>query len=202
MGNVPADKKCGGTNSVSETAPSGQSHKLNRLELSSLTHSTAATSAQPNSRQSSGLPEPRYGSPSPMNMGNMSYALPGHQSQYDQIQYPAGQNMMYPMPMPYVPYANQPMHNIPQHPPYPHGYYPYGHYPLPRGQMHSGSPVGRTQSNLPPKPDFPKEAEKRFTQLEYDVSKTIVDGSNPMKLVPTQPLSFGECVKPLTGTTC
>jgi hypothetical protein len=29
-----------------------------------------------------------------------------------------------------------------------------------------------------------KEADKRVADLEYDVSKTIVDGSNPMKSVP------------------
>lgn len=62
--------------------------------------------------------------------------------------------------------------------------------------MHA-PPVGQTQT-ASPKPDLRKEADKR-AQLEYDVSKTIVDGSNPMKLVQPQPCLSGECLNPSSG---
>lgn len=158
-------------------------------------------------------------------MGNMSYALPGHSQQYDQMQYPAhGQSMMYPMPMPYgpntgvsygvpypyppysiqhppghgshyTPYANQPMQNIPgQTSPYAPGYYPYGNYMHPTGQIHqTSSPVGPAQTNSSKPGSLRKESDKPIVQPEYDVSKSIVDGSNPMKLVLPQPLLSGEC---------
>lgn len=60
--------------------------------------------------------------------------------------------------------------------------------------MHA-PPVGQTQT-ASPKQDLRKEADKRAVQLEYDVSKTIVDGSNPMKLVQPQPFLSGECLNP------
>lgn len=218
MGHVPSDKTTDGTPPISG-APSGQS---NGFKSKPLTHlSTAPSARPPNDRQNSAFTGNRYGSPSPLSMGNMAYALPGHHPQYDELQYPTGQGMMYPMPMPYGPnsgmaaysvpypyppytipphgphyqqYGNQPMPNLPQHPPYPQGYYPYGNYPIPRGPMHA-PPVGQTQT-ASPKQDLRKEADKRAVQLEYDVSKTIVDGSNPMKLVQPQPFLSGECLKP------
>jgi hypothetical protein len=230
MGNVSSDKTTDGTTPVSEsTSESGQSGMSSSGKSS--TNLPAASFDQPSrpNVRHPGFTEPRYGT-SPLNMGNMSYALPGHPQQYDQMQYPAhGQGMMY-MPMPYgpntgvpygvpypyppysiqhppghashyQPYANQPMQNIPgQSSPYASGYYPYGTYVHPTGPMHqNGSPVGRAQTNSPPKPaSLRKEAERQIAQLEYDVSKTIVDGSNPMKLVLPQPLLSGECFQSLT----
>lgn len=224
MGNDPSDKET--DTPGSETARSGQSHAM---KPGSLTHLLAAPSTRPNVRHVSGFTETRYGSTSPLNMGTMSYALPGHHSQYDPMQYPAGQNVMYPMPLPYAPntgvpyglpypyphylaqqpphghhyqsYANQHLHNIPQSSPYPQSYYPYGNRAGHRDQIHTGSPVGRTQTNANPsaKLDLRKESEKQMTQLEYDVSKTIVDGSNPMKLGPPCPLLSGECVETSRG---
>jgi hypothetical protein len=233
MGNVPSDKATDGKVPVSESIASQprqcgiySSWKL----FAKMSTASSEPSRPPNVSQHLGYTETRYGaSPSPLNMGNMSYALPGHSQQYDPMQYPAhGQGMMYPIPMPYgpntgvsygvpypyppysiqhqghgspyQPYQNQPMQNIPgQSSPYAPGYYPYGNYMHP-GQMHqTGSPVGRAQTNSPPKPgSVRKDTDKRITQLEYDVSKTIVDGSNPMKLVLSQPLLSGECFKPLT----
>jgi hypothetical protein len=222
MGNVSSDKTIDGTTPVSE--PQGQLGYISFGKLS--TKFPAASSDQPARNVRPGYTE-RYGN-APLNMGNMSYALPGH-PQYDQMQYPAhGQGMMY-MPMPYGPgpspgvpygvpypyppysiqhpshashyqsYANQPMQNMPQSSPYA-GYYPYANYAHPPGPMHqAGPPVGRAQTNSPSKPPaLRKEAEKQIAQLEYDVSKTIVDGSNPMKSVPAQPPHSGECLLPPT----
>ncbi|CAG7953774.1 unnamed protein product [Penicillium salamii] len=205
MGHVPSDKKTDGTSPISGPA-AGQLHGIDPRPL---THQSTASARPSISRQGSGFAGNRYGSPSPLNMGNMSYALPGH-PQYDQIQYPPGQGMIYPMPMPYGPnagmaygvpypyppytispgphyqqYGNQPMQNIPQHTPYPQGYVPYGNYPVHRGQTHA-PPVAQPPTNES-KPDIRQENDRRTTLLEYDVSKTIVDGSNPMKLVPRQP---------------
>lgn len=56
--------------------------------------------------------------------------------------------------------------------------------------MHAPA-VGQAQTALS-NPDIRKEADRRTGQLEYDVSKTIVDGSNPMKLVTPQPFLSGE----------
>ncbi|KAJ5328971.1 hypothetical protein N7452_009361 [Penicillium brevicompactum] len=208
MGHVPSDKTTDGISPISGT-PCSQSNGVNPK---SPTHLPTASSARPpNDRQNSGFTGSRYGSPSPLNMGNMSYALPGHHPQYDQLQYPPGQGMMYPMPVPYIhnagmaysvpypyppytipphgphyqQYGNQPMQNIPQHSPYPQGYYPYTNYHLHQGQMHA--PVVGQAQTASSNPDMRKEADRRTGQLEYDVSKTIVDGSNPMKLVTPQP---------------
>ncbi|CAI7678346.1 unnamed protein product [Penicillium pancosmium] len=186
-------------------------------------------------------PHGRYAPPpSSMNMANMAYALPGHQStgspfeqQHHMHHYPAthAQGMMYPMQsmghypgqppagaVPYgVPYApNFPPYAMPQHPgaaqhgghyppfvsspsmqnmaghspSYGPGYYhpgysvPYGPGALPvptpmRQPPRQGSASGSrgSSSTSPSKRDVDKQ-----TVEEYDVSKTIVDGSNPMKL--------------------
>lgn len=220
MGNDLSDKTT--DTPGSETARSGQSHEM---KSGPLTHLLAAPSTRPNVRHIPGFTGTRYGSPSPLSMGTMSYALPGHHSQYDPMQYPAGQNVMYPMPLPYGPnagvpynvsypyppylmqqpphghhyqsYANQPLHNIPQSSPYPQNYYSCCNRAGHRDLMHTGSAVGRPQTNANPssKLDIRKESEKQIAQLEYDVSKTIVDGSNPMKVVPPYRLPSGECVE-------
>lgn len=56
--------------------------------------------------------------------------------------------------------------------------------------------VGQAQTALS-NPDIRKEADRRTGHLEYDVSKTIVDGSNPMKLVTPQPFLSGEYLESL-----
>lgn len=74
---------------------------------------------------------------------------------------------------------------------YPHSPYgvPYGHG-VPPGQMSQAASPVRTNTSSPSKlGSVRKEADKRMADLEYDVSKTIVDGSNPMKLVQPQPQS-------------
>ncbi|CAG7918193.1 unnamed protein product [Penicillium olsonii] len=208
MGHVPSGKKIDGNSPRSGTV-AGQSEGIDTRPL---THLSAAPSARPSiERQGSGFAGSRYGSPSPLNMGSMSYALPGH-PQYDQMQYPPGQGMIYPMSMPYGPnagmaygvpypyppyaipphgphyqhYGNQPMQNISQHTQYPQGYYSYSNYPVHRTQIHA-SPVALSRTNEP-KPDPRQENDKKTAFLEYDVSKTIVDGSNPMRLAPSQSL--------------
>jgi hypothetical protein len=180
-----------------------------------------------------------YGAPPPLDMGNMAYSLPAHQSQspYDQQhlvhQYPSpahAQGLVYPMPsmghypgqnpggMPYgVPFATPySPYAIPQHsaagshyPPfvasasmqgigpgqasvYGSAYYhppytaSYGHGPHPStGHPRPPGPHSRpaSRAHAPPaiagstKSDTDKQAAG-----EYDVSKTIVDGSNPMKM--------------------
>ncbi|KAJ5425485.1 hypothetical protein N7465_000555 [Penicillium sp. CMV-2018d] len=107
----------------------------------------------------------------------------------------------------YQPHGTQ-LHNLSpgQISPYGSGYYshspyptPYGHGMLPAGQMpQTASPV-RTNTSSPSKSGpLRKEADKRMAELEYDVSKTIVDGSNPMKLAPQPqpPLSDSSPLQP------
>lgn len=173
-----------------------------------------------------------------MNMGNMAYALPGHQSPaspFEQQQhmhhYPThAQGMVYPMPsmghypgqtpgaVPYgVPYppaftpypmpqhpgavqhgspyaqfvSSQSLQNMNGHAPaYGTGYYqagynaPYGPGAHPVGiQMRQQGQQSRqgsrsSASRSPTK----RDVDKQTTEAQYDVSKTIVDGSNPMKL--------------------
>ncbi|OQE20894.1 hypothetical protein PENFLA_c015G02276 [Penicillium flavigenum] len=73
----------------------------------------------------------------------------------------------------------------------PYGYYPHSPYGVPYGVTPTGqipqaaSPV-RTNTSSPPKPGPLRKEDKRV-DLEYDVSKTIVDGSNPMKLAQPKP---------------
>lgn len=176
-------------------------------------------------------PHAQYAPHSPMNMGNMAYALPGHQSTaspYDHLHHYPGthtQGMVYPMgPMghypgqhpgtavPYaVPYGPTPTFSpypMAQHPgaaqhgsPYPPfisspsmpnmsgpsptygpGYYhpgynaSYGPAAHPPVQMRQPIRQSRGSSTSPSKRDDKQSVE------EYDVSKTIVDGSNPMRL--------------------
>ncbi|KAJ5780854.1 Nucleotide-binding alpha-beta plait [Penicillium paradoxum] len=224
MGNVPSDKTPDGTDPVSES------------NVSRPSTSPAPPSRPSNVRYHSSFGDTRYGTTPSLNMGNMTYALPGQQgSPYEPPihQYPAahGQGMMYSMSMaPYghnpgsmaygVPFPVYPPYAIPTHPgsaqhghpyqpyaiqmpnvasgqtsPYSSGYYPHSPYSAHYGHgMHLGqiaqvgSPV-RTHTNSPLNPSSSrKETEKRMTDLEYDVSKTIVDGSNPMKPGQAQPL--------------
>ncbi|KAJ5124596.1 Nucleotide-binding alpha-beta plait [Penicillium bovifimosum] len=222
MGDVPPDKVSDGTAASESNGPGPDA--------------SAAVIARPsNVRHPSGFTEARYGTATSLNMGNMTYVLPGHQYDQPMHQYPAphGQGMVYPMPMaPYghnsgtmaygVPYAAYPPYAIPQptgitqhtNPyqsyasqlpntspspasPYGSGYYPPSPYGAPYGQgMHpatqvppAGSAFRRTQTDSPSKPNsLRREAEKRPTNLEYDVSKTIVDGSNPMRAPQSQSL--------------
>lgn len=185
-------------------------------------------------------PHGRYAPPSSMNMANMAYALPGHQStglpfeqQHHMHHYPAthAQGMMYPMQsmghypgqhptgaVPYgIPYApNFPPYAMPQHPgaaqhgghypsfvpnpslqnmtghspSYGPGYYhpgynvPYGPGALPvAAPMRQPSRQGSTSASRGSSSTSPSKRDvDRRTAEEYDVSKTIVDGSNPMKL--------------------
>ncbi|KAJ5355308.1 uncharacterized protein N7496_012520 [Penicillium cataractarum] len=187
----------------------------------------------------------RYGPPPPLNMSNMVYSLPNHQSSSSPFegqhlihQYPPAhpQGLVYPIQsmghyggpnsggsgpyaVPfapgYVPYsmqhpgtvqhvpghypqymANHSMQNMgPGQPPaYGAGYYQQGYTPSSRHGSQSG-PVqmrhsgaqsrqgslsqGNSASNTG---STKKETDKRVLEGEYDVSKTIVDGSNPMKL--------------------
>ena len=206
---------------------------------------------------STGYPGPRlYGPSSPLDMGNMAYSLPAHQTQpspYDQQhivhQYPSpahAQGLVYPMPsmspypvqnpgggMPYgVPFAptyssygaGQPVggHYPPfvpgssmqsmgpgQAPVYGASYYPtpytasYGHGVHPStGQPRPPGPQSRPPSRAPPIAFGPPKSDndKQSAEAEYDVSKTIVDGSNPMKLA--QPaLVFPESSLPTKSTS-
>lgn len=225
-----------------------EKHILTRILPFAIGNTKASQLAQPAptpisypSSPSGFPPHGRYASPqSSMNMANMAYALPGHQStgspfeqQHHMHHYPAthAQGMMYPMQsmghfpgqppggaVPYgVPYtpnfppyampqlpgttqhgghyppfvSNPSMQNMAGHSPsYGPGYYhpgysvPYGPGALPvptpmRQPPRQGSASGSrgSSSTSPSKRDVDKQ-----TAEEYDVSKTIVDGSNPMKL--------------------
>ncbi|KAJ5555446.1 Nucleotide-binding alpha-beta plait [Penicillium sp. DV-2018c] len=129
------------------------------------------------------------------NSGSMAYGVP----------YAAYQPYAFPQPTgisqhtnPYQSYANQ-MPNTNPSPASPYGpaYYPPSPYGTPYGQgMHPAGQVPRaksafrrTQSDLPSESNsLRRETEKRPTNLEYDVSKNIVDGSNPMRAAQSQSL--------------
>lgn len=133
------------------------------------------------------------------NTGGMAYGMP-------YPAYPPYAIPQHPGPVQhgthYQPHGTQMQNLSPgQISPYGSGYYPHSPYPAPYG--HGILPVGpmpqtaspiRTNTSSPTKPgSLRKEVDKRMADLEYDVSKTIVDGSNPMKLVPQpQPLLSGE----------
>jgi hypothetical protein len=202
----------------------------------------------------SAYPPGRYGPPSPLNMSNMAYSLPNHQSpsspfegQHLIHQYPSAhpQGLVYPIqfmghyPGPnsggnvpyavpfapgYVPYSMQHpgavQHvagNYPQYinnptmqnmgpgqgPAYGASYYHPGYAPSSRHGSQSG-PVqmrhlgsqsrqgslsqGTSAGNIG---HTKQDTDKRVLDGEYDVSKTIVDGSNPMKLAPVSSTSPG-----------
>ncbi|KAF3391319.1 Zinc finger CCCH domain-containing protein 45 [Penicillium rolfsii] len=197
------------------------------------------------------FPSGRYGPPSPLNMNNMTYSLPNHQSpsspfegQHLIHQYPSAhpQSLVYPIqsmgqyPGPnsggnipyavpyapgYVPYSMQPpgavQHITGPYPPYVNnptmqnmgpgrapaygsGYYHPGYAPPPRHgsqsgpvrMRHSGSQSRQgSLSQATPAENVKKDTDKRALDGEYDVSKTIVDGSNPMKLAPVSSVSAG-----------
>lgn len=111
------------------------------------------------------------------------YAIPQHPGPQPQHHYPPHGTQM----------QNMPNLNPGQVSPYSSGYYPhssygpYGHG-VPAGQMPQAISPVRTNTSSPSKPvTLRKEADKRMTDLEYDVSKTIVDGSNPKKIAQSQP---------------
>lgn len=199
-------------------------------------------------------PPGRYGPPSPLNMNNMAYSLPNHQSPSSSFegqhlihQYPSAhpQGLVYPIQsMGHYPGPNS-GGNVPYAVPYAPGYVPYsmqhpgavrhvaGHYPqyvnnptmqnMGPGQGHSygagyyhlgyapssrhGSQSGPVQmrhsgsqsrqgslsqgTSAGNMPHTKKDTDKRVLGGEYDVSKTIVDGSNPMKLAPVSSISPG-----------
>ncbi|CAI7657177.1 uncharacterized protein N7487_009674 [Penicillium crustosum] len=145
--------------------------------------------------QGQGMMYPMPMAPYGHNTGGMAYGMP-------YPAYPPYAIPQHPGPVQhgthYQPHGTQMQNLSPgQISPYGSGYYPHSPYPAPYG--HGILPVGpmpqtaspiRTNTSSPTKPgSLRKEVDKRMADLEYDVSKTIVDGSNPMKLVPQpQPL--------------
>ncbi|KAJ5971150.1 uncharacterized protein N7479_001068 [Penicillium vulpinum] len=212
MGNVSSEKTADGTAPVSEQDASPASARpSNARPYSSFAEARYGTAPSPLNMGNMGYSFPaRHSQGSPYDQ----YSAHGQGMMYPMPMAPYGHNsgMAYGMPYPaYPPYA------IPQHPgpqsgthyphgtqmqnlspgqvsPYGSGYYPhlaygppYGHGVSPGQMPQAASPV-RANPSSPSKPgSLRKEADKRMAELEYDVSKTIVDGSNPMKLVP-QPL--------------
>ncbi|KAJ5085604.1 Nucleotide-binding alpha-beta plait [Penicillium argentinense] len=217
---------------VSNTPPTGIT---NAGQPTQLAHARYPTSPI-------GFPAPgRYAHSSALDMGNMTYSLPGHQSQpssYEQQHlihhYPAhAQGLVYPIPsmghypgqnpgtggpygVPYAPaYAHYP---IPQHPgtapygghytpfvanpsmqnmgpghvqAYSAGYYhptystPYGtgSHPLVNPVRHQGQQIRQNSRGSSSTSPTKRDLDKQTAEAEYDVSKTIVDGSNPVKLM-------------------
>ncbi|CAG8908777.1 unnamed protein product [Penicillium egyptiacum] len=217
MGNVPSDKTADGTAPISEQGAPPASAPPNVRHHPSVAEARYGTAPTPlNMGMGYSLPghhsqgynhQPMHPYPAVHGQG-MMYPMPmapyGHNSG----------GMAYSMPYPaYPPYAI-PHYPGPQHgthyqphgtqmqntqnlspgqiSPYGSGYYPHSPYGVPYGVPPAGqipqatSPV-RTNTSSPSKPGpLRKETDKRV-DLEYDVSKTIVDGSNPMKLVRPQP---------------
>lgn len=151
--------------------------------------------------QGQGMMYPIPVAPYGPNTGGMAYGMP-------YPAYPPYAIPQHPGPVQhgthYRPHGTQMQNLSPgQISPYGSGYYPHSPYPAPYGpgmlpasQMPQAASPVRTNTSSPSKPDsLRKEADKRTIDLEYDVSKTIVDGSNPMKLAPQpQPLLSGELI--------
>ncbi|KAJ5680350.1 hypothetical protein N7536_011489 [Penicillium majusculum] len=145
--------------------------------------------------QGQGMMYPMPMAPYGHNTGGMAYGMP-------YPAYPPYAIPQHPGPVQhgthYQPHGTQMQNLSPgQISPYGSGYYPHSPYPAPYGHgMFPPGPMAqtacpvRTNTSSPSKPgSLRKEADKRMADLEYDVSKTIVDGSNPMKLAPQpQPL--------------
>ncbi|KAJ5424873.1 Nucleotide-binding alpha-beta plait [Penicillium cf. griseofulvum] len=208
MSNVPSDKTADGTAPVSEQAPPASA----RPNVTSFAEARYGTASSP-LNMGMGYPIPSHHlQDSPYDHQSMhQYPAAGQGMMYPMPMPPYGHNpgMVYGMPYPaYPPYAipqrgthYQPhgtqMQNLSpgQISPYGSGYYPHSPYGSPYGhgvsasQMPQAASPVRTNTSSPSKPgSLRKEADKRMSELDYDVSKTIVDGSNPMKLVPPQPL--------------
>ncbi|KAJ5372105.1 Nucleotide-binding alpha-beta plait [Penicillium concentricum] len=211
MGDVPSEKTADGTAPVSEQGASPASARPNVRHHSSFAEARYGTASSPlNMGMGYSLPGHSQGSPYDQSMHQYP-AAHGQGMMYPMPMPPYGHNsgMTYGMPYPAYPPYVIPQHGTHYQPhgtqmqnlspgqisPYASGYYPpspygtpYGHG-VPTGQMPQASPPVRATSSSPSKPgSLRKEADKRMVELEYDVSKTIVDGSNPMKSVP-QPLS-------------
>ncbi|KAJ5520651.1 Nucleotide-binding alpha-beta plait [Penicillium fimorum] len=212
MGNVPPENTADGTAPVSERGASPASARPSVRHHSSFAEARYGTASSP-LNMSMGYPLPGHHSQgSPYDQPMHQYpAAHGQGMMYPMPMPPYGHNsgMAYGMPYPaYPPYA------IPQHgthyqhgtlipnlspgqvSPYASGFYPHSPYGnlygpgVPAGQMPQAASPIRTNSSSPSKPgSLRKEADKRIAELEYDVSKTIVDGSNPMKLVSQSLLS-------------
>ncbi|KAJ5593033.1 hypothetical protein N7537_009937 [Penicillium hordei] len=145
--------------------------------------------------QGQGMMYPMPMAPYGHNTGGMAYGMP-------YPAYPPYAISQLPGPVQhgihYQPHGTQMQNLSPgQISPYGSGYYPHSPYPAPyrhgippTGQMPQAVSPVRTNTSSPSKTgSLRKEADKRVADLEYDVSKTIVDGSNPMKLAPQpQPL--------------
>ncbi|KAJ5154062.1 Nucleotide-binding alpha-beta plait [Penicillium coprophilum] len=211
MGNAPPEKTADGTAPVLEQAASSASARPNARHHSSFAEARYGTTSSPlNMGMTYPLPgHHSQGSPYDHQSMHQYPAAHGQGMMYPMPMPPYGHNSgMYGMPYPaYPPYAipqgthYQPhgtqMQNLSpgQISPYASGYYPHSPWgppygpTVPTGQMPQASPPVRTNSTSPSKPaSMRKEADKRVVELEYDVSKTIVDGSNPMKLAHPQPL--------------
>ncbi|KAJ6086899.1 hypothetical protein N7467_005813 [Penicillium canescens] len=121
------------------------------------------------------------------NTGGMAYAVPYPAYPPYAIPQHPGQAQHGTHYQPYV--SNPSMQSVgpAQAPPYGSGYYPQSAYGAPCGVPLAGrmlQPGSISHAHKSPKPgSLRKEVDKRVADLEYDVSKTIVDGSNPMKSV-------------------
>lgn len=122
------------------------------------------------------------------NSGGMAYAVPYPAYPPYAIPQHPGQAQHGTHYQPYV--SNSSMQSVGpgQAPSYGPGYYPQSAYGTPcgvplAGQMLQSGSISHAH-NSSKSSSLRKEADKRVADLEYDVSKTIVDGSNPMKSVP------------------
>ncbi|KGO67692.1 Nucleotide-binding, alpha-beta plait [Penicillium italicum] len=221
MGNVSPDKTADGTVPISEQGASTAARPPNVRHHSSFAEAQYGTAPSPLNMGNMGYFFPGHHSQGYDQPIQQYPAAQGQGMMYPMSMAPYGHNpggMAYGVPYPaYPPYAipqhsgpvqhgthyqhGTQMHNLSpgQVSPYASGYYP--HSPYGASYVHGVPPVGqipqaaspvRTTTSSPSKPgSLRKEADKRMADLEYDVLKTIVDGSNPMKLVhpQTQPLS-------------
>ncbi|CAG8026444.1 unnamed protein product [Penicillium nalgiovense] len=216
MGNVPSDKTADGTAPISEqgapaSAPPNVRHHPSFAEARYGTapsplntgmgyslqgHHPQGYNHQPMHQypavQGQGIMYPMSMTPYGHNSGGMAYGMPYPvYPPYAIPQYPSPQHGTH-----YQPHGTQMqnMQNMQNFSPgqiSPCGYYPHSPYGVPYGVTPTGqipqaaSPV-RTNMGSSPKPGPLRKEDKRV-DLEYDVSKTIVDGSNPMKLVQPKP---------------
>ncbi|CAI7636088.1 unnamed protein product [Penicillium glandicola] len=207
MGNVPPDGTTDGTVPVSERASSAP--HPNARPHASFAEARYGPASSPLNMSNMGYSFPGHQGYDqsmhqyPAHGQGMMYPIPmapyGHNSVGYAVPYPAYPPYAIQHGTHYQPHGTQIQNLSPgQLSPYCSGYYPHSPYGPPYahavspGQIPQAASPVRTSTSSPSKPgSLRKEPDKRMTDLEYDVSKTIVDGSNPMKLAQSQLLLSG-----------
>ncbi|KAJ6106736.1 hypothetical protein N7512_010253 [Penicillium capsulatum] len=175
----------------------------------------AANQYQPQSQPgpASMINHGQYETPAPLDMSNMVYSLPSQFDPHLAYGMPYGQAYIpYSMPQhagvaphghypPFVtgqtPMYGAAYYHPSYHAPYSAGGFPMANPPWPPAAARPSSHPSSSSSSSPSK----KDANRRTAKAEYDVSKTIVDGSNPSRLAPISPSTRDAERTPLSQST-